>query len=330
MKKLSIIHLGVGKVGKVFGEQLISQLEKIKNASGVSIEYKQKFNSKNSRQEIEQAIEKASLPFVLIDTTASDQTNEFIFKALKRGGFVILANKKPLSGEQKDFDLLHSLGRDRLFYECAVGAGLPVIRTIKDLQETGDEIIDIQGCFSGTLGYLFSEISKDRKFSEVVNEANVMGYMEPDMRDDLSGKDVARKAVILSRVIGQKTEIKDIELEGLYPQNMDTLKKEDFKKRLGEMDDLYTSKSLKAKAFDKVLRFMAKVNHVCRVGVNEVDRSSEIGSLIGTDNIFVIKTKRYFNNPLVIKGPGAGVEVTAAGVFSDLLSVVRVVSGGGL
>ena len=331
MKKLHILHLGVGNVGTEVVMQVAQQKGKLEKSLGVSFHYVHQFTSRNSKEEINDAIQKIAPPFVLIDTTASDKTVPYIAKALKRSGFVVLANKKPLSGKQMDFNLLHRLGRERLFYECVVGAGLPVIRSLKDFIMTGDKIVEIQGCFSGTLGYIFSQLDNGQLFSEAVLAANKKGFTEPDPRDDLSGIDVARKALILARCLGRKLELEDISLASLYPHSMQNIGVKDFLEDLHHIDDVYRKKVEKAKKKDNVLRFVAKVNsHSCRVGLQEVNKSSDIGSLRGPDNLVIFKTKRYFHNPLIIKGPGAGIKVTAAGVFADLLSVAKIIQGGNI
>lgn len=331
MKKLNILHLGAGNVGKEVIRQLAEQKKKLRKSLGISLNYVGKFNSENSAQEINDAIQKIALPFVLIDTTASDETVSYITFALKRGGFAILANKKPLSGKQKDFDFLHKLGEQRLFYECVVGAGLPIVQTLKNFITTGDKVIEIQGCFSGTLGFIFSQLDNGRLFSEAVLSAKEKGFTEPDPRDDLSGVDVARKALILARLIGRKIEIKDIQLVGLYPKKMQKLSDENFLRDLYQINNFYKQKVKEAKKKDKVLRFVAKISfQKCSVGLQEVDKSSDIGNLKGPDNLIALKTERYFKNPLVVKGPGAGIFVTAAGVFADLLSVAKIVNGGNI
>jgi homoserine dehydrogenase len=328
MKRLNIVHLGIGNVGREVMAQVARQVEKIEKSTGVTLYYIRKFTSKNSEQEIHDVIARVELPFVLIDTTAADSTVPYITQALKRGGFAVLANKKPLAGRQKDFDVLHTLGGQKLFYECVVGAGLPVIRPLKDFLMTGDEVLEIHGCFSGTLGYIFSQLQKGRLFSDVVREAKENGYTEPDPREDLSGKDVAYKALILARILGKKMELSDISLTGLYPKEMQQLGCEDFLKRIHELDPYFKTKVEKAKQRNNVLRFVATVRPKgCSVGLTEVAISSETGNLKGPENLIVIRTKRYSQSPLVIKGPGAGIYVTAAGVFADLLSIARVVGG---
>lgn len=329
MKILNIIHLGIGNVGKEVVRQISVQKKYSEKKLGVSLQYVKQFDSKNSEEEIQSAISSVSLPFVLIDTTASDKTLPYIKQTLQRGGFVVFANKKPLAASQNDFDVLHQLGSERLFYECVVGAGLPVIRPLKDFIETGDEIIEIQGCFSGTLGFLFSQLDAGKSFSETVSEAKQKGYTEPDPRDDLGGVDVARKALILARLLGKKIELNDIQLEGLYPAEMDALTIDQFLNEIKTLDAFYNKRLNHAAEKNRVLRFIAKINaKECSVGLQEVEKTSDIGNLNGPDNIIVIKTKRYFNNPLIVKGPGAGIAVTAAGVFSDVLSIAKIVKGG--
>jgi homoserine dehydrogenase len=243
---------------------------------------------------------------------------------LEKGGYAVLSNKKPLTLSIDQFDKLQKSGSQRLFTETVVGAGLPILRMIKDMQDSGDEVVEIQGCFSGTLGFIFSQLDTGRKFSEVVLEAKEKGFSEPDVRDDLSGMDVARKALILARTIGQKRDLEEIQLTGLYPKEMGTLTAETFLQNLHTLDIFYAEKIAKARKNNAVLRFVAHIDAKgCQVGLKEVLSSSEIGSLQGVDNICVIKTKRYFHNPLVIKGPGAGREVTAGGVFADLLEIIR-------
>ena len=326
MKTLSLIHLGIGKVGSEVVKQITSQRTEIKKTFGVDLVYQGKFTAENTQEEIAKVINTVALPFVLIDTTASEQTIQLIKQALQRGGFVVLANKKPLSGEQKEFDVLNKIGGKRLLYECTVGAGLPVIQAVKTLKETGDEIIEIQGCFSGTLGYLFSQMDKGIPFSMAVLDAKMKGFTEPDPRDDLSGKDVARKALILARLLGQRISFDEINLKGLYPGSMSNLSRDEFLKNVSELDSLYKMKQEKAQKENKVLRFVAKVTRKgCIVGLQSIDKTSDIGGLSGPDNLVVIKTKRYFDNPLVIKGPGAGIEVTAAGVFADILTAAKMI-----
>ncbi|HSA84156.1 MAG TPA: hypothetical protein VLF20_04700, partial [Patescibacteria group bacterium] len=303
MKKFNIIHFGIGHVGSEVVAQIAKQKNQIKKSLGVDLVYQAKIDAKTSDAEINTMIKTISEPFLVIDTTASEKTLFSLKEVLRKGGFVVLANKKPISGEQKDFDLLHTLGGKKFLYECTVGAGLPVIQTIKSLQETGDEVLEMQGCLSGTLGFIFSQLDNGVAFSQAVLDAKAKGFTEPDPRDDLSGIDVARKALILARICGRKFAFEDIKLEGLYPVKMAKLSLEDFLKDLPVLDSVYKEKMEKAKKKKQVLRFVAKITEKeVLVGLQAVDKTSDIGSLRGPDNLVVIKSKRYFDNPLVIKG----------------------------
>lgn len=322
-KELLIIHLGLGNVGKEVKQIIEKQKEKIQNDFGVSLVYRDAFTSRTPEEEIKKTIQLVSLPFVLIDTTASDKTVSLIELALKKGGFVVMSNKKLLTQTQQIFDRLHIYHKN-LFYETTVGAGLPIIKTLEIFLTTADDVIEIQGCFSGTLGFIFSEVEKGSLFSEAVLKAKKMGFTEPDPRDDLSGIDVARKALIIARMLGQKIELQNISLQGLYPKKMETANVEQFLKDISQLDKDYAEKIEKAKQEKKVLRFVAKITKkTCTVGLEAVAKSSDIGTLSGPDNIVIIKSKRYFTNPLVIKGPGAGIEVTAQGVVGDMLEIVK-------
>lgn len=341
MKTINLIHLGPGNVGTAFLRQLRENQKKIENQYNIKINLTAVFNSKgkvnidkqgqnliktldnNQRDEL---ILQTSLPLIFIDTTASNETNLIIEKVLKMGGFVIISNKKPLSSDLKIFKRLFKY-KNNLFFETTVGAGLPIIATIKELLETGDEIIEIQGCFSGTLGYIFSLLQKGKNFSQAVIEAKQKGFTEPDPRDDLSGLDVARKALILKRLIGGSTSLNQISLSPLFPKQLEKIPVEEFLKSITTLDKKYNDMIKKSNQKNKTLRFVAQINKKgCQVKLTEVNLTSDIGNLNGPDNIAVIKTKRYYNNPLVIKGPGAGLEVTAGGVFGDLLKVIKIIS----
>lgn len=360
MKKLYILQLGAGNVGGTLIQQITSYAGKelmycgvftskegVFRKTGLSKKVLSSFLQKQQFKHYDAFINIAKVqtasriagmsgmttngalaempePFVLIDTTASHTTLPLMKRALQRGGYVVMSNKKPIAGTQKDFDALHKLGADRLFYETTVGAGLPVISTLRTLLSTGDEVLEIQGCFSGTLGFLFSQVENGASFSDAVLEAKKLGFTEPDPRDDLSGVDVARKALIVARLLGMKLEMSDVKLEGLYPKKMSALSVDEFLAQLTNLDTKYKEKAATAQKQGKVLRFIATVSKDgCNVGLEAVEKTSDIGSLSGPDNLIVFKTKRYYDNPLVIKGPGAGREVTAAGVFGDLLAVAR-------
>lgn len=343
MKKLNIIHLGIGNVGTALVRMILDNREKLQKDFGADLIYCGLFNSKggifelggllveeliqfpsNSKVEAKFAVDEISSPFVLIDTTASEATYPLLMNAFKKGGYVVMSNKKQLSSSQKLFDLLQRSGKKKLFYETTVGAGLPVISTLKNLLLTGDEVLEIKGCFSGTLGFIFSQLEDGNKFSETVKTAKKMGYTEPDPRDDLSGLDVARKALILSRLLGRSLGLSDIKLASLYPDSMSDLTIDDFLEKITRLDDQYKKKIEVAQKNGQTLRFVATVTpEKCIVGLETVSKDSDLGGLKGPDNMIIFKTKRYFDRPMVIKGPGAGPEVTAAGVFGDILTIAR-------
>ena len=347
LKKIWVLHVGVGRVGSEFVTQVAKQSEYLKEKYGVELLFYGLFTSdggivcsqgfspvsavtqicsKNFSKTVQvfDSLKSIEKPFVLIDTTASDITYPPLLEALKKGGYAVVSNKKPLAAAQSQFDTLQKYSGEKFFFETVVGAGLPVISTIQDMLESGDEILEMQGCFSGTLGYIFSNLDTGRLFSEVVLEAKEKGFTEPDPRDDLGGVDMARKALILARLIGQKKELSDIQLEGLYPKEMNQMSVHEFLGELSSLDTIYKEKVANAKKEKKVLRFVATVSEKnCSVGLQEVEKDADIGSLKGPDNLIVIKTKRYLHNPMVIKGPGAGLPVTAGGVFSDLLKIIR-------
>lgn len=337
MKNIYLVHLGIGNVGKQLVRLILENREKIRKKFGVDLQYCGLFNSKGGvfdpmglseddlirfpyslNSDITNCLDKIPKPFILIDTTASDGTYSLLVNALKRGAGVVMSNKKPLCRSQQEFDLLVHSGKVK--YETTVGAALPVISTLNNLVDTGDEILVIRGCFSGTLGFIFSKLEQGMKFSEAVAQAKDKGFTEPDPRDDLSGLDVARKALILSRTLGRKLELTDIKLESLYPDKMKELTVGEFLGKVNTLDNYYQEKMKGAEKANKTLRYMAELkNNNCRVGIKEVNRDEDLGNLRGPDNLIVFKTGRYYERPLVVKGPGAGAEITASGVFSDVL-----------
>ncbi|MDF1503712.1 aspartate kinase, partial [Roseisolibacter sp. H3M3-2] len=257
---------------------------------------------------------------ILVDVTAGD-TSALLTAAVQHGMDLVLANKKPLAEGRATVDAAAARGR-RVLHEATVGAGLPVIDTVRKLQESGDRILHIQGCPSGTLGFLFAELGRGRAFSDALRDAMARGYTEPDPREDLSGQDVARKAVILARLVGWKGDIGDVAVESLVPAAMAGLPLDAFLARLEALDAEWAARVQAAAERGAVLRYRADVSpKTARVGIVEVDRASPFASLSGTDNQFVFTTRRYKERPLVITGPGAGPEVTAAGVLNDVLAL---------
>ncbi len=264
---------------------------------------------------------------VILDCSASDEIAEQYPRWLSAGIHVVTPNKRANSGPLDLYEELHEARRaagSHYLYEATVGAGLPIIQTLRDLRETGDEIRRIEGILSGTLAYLFNVWDGQQPFSAIVRDAKASGYTEPDPRDDLSGTDVARKLVILGREMGLRLELADVELEGLIPSTLWACNVDEFMKRVSELDAPMLERLKAANAKGCVLRYVAALDAGsgrATVGLVELDRSHPFANINLTDNIVRFVTSRYDRNPLVIQGPGAGPAVTAGGVFADLLRV---------
>lgn len=270
---------------------------------------------------------------VIIDCTSSDHIASRYADWLARGIHVITPNKKAFSSDFSYYSELQAAankGSSHYFYETTVGAALPVISTLCDLIYTGDEIRSIRGIFSGTLAYLFNVYDGTTPFSEIVREAKESGYTEPDPRDDLSGMDVARKLTILARELGQKIEIGEFPVRSLVPEALQDCSIDEFLDKLPEYDDEIDALFREATAANKQLRYIASLDASgnASVGLDAVDEDHPFCNINLTDNIVQFETERYSANPLVIQGPGAGPEVTAAGVFSDLLRLASYLSTG--
>lgn len=266
-------------------------------------------------------------PCLIVDVTAQDQAEDDLVAAVAQGHRVVLANKKPLCGSAASFRALTEGGHTR--YEATVGAGLPIIATLRMLLDTGDQIDQIAGCFSGTLGFLATQLAADVPYSAAVREAKARGWTEPDPRDDLGGTDVARKALILARTCGIGRELADVEVESLFPSDLADLAVPEFMERIDQLDQTYRNRTSAAAADGNTLRYVAEVSSQrLKVGLIEVDQASEIGSLRGPDNLVVFRTQRYREQPLIVRGPGAGVDVTASAVLNDMLAFGREGDGG--
>jgi homoserine dehydrogenase len=257
-----------------------------------------------------------------VDTTAAD-THEMLAMVLERGWNLVLANKVPIAADQARVDTLRGLarvGRGRILHEATVGAGLPVLDTLRKLREAGDRVLCIEGCPSGTLGFLFGALGGGRSFADALREAVAAGLTEPDPRADLSGIDVARKALILARAIGYRGGLEDIRAESLVPDHLRDVPVQEFLARAAELNDAWSARVSRARDRGAVLRYRVRVTpRSVRVGLAEVPRTDPASLLQGTDNQFAFTTVRYRRQPLVITGPGAGVEVTAAGVYNDVM-----------
>jgi aspartokinase/homoserine dehydrogenase 1 len=263
---------------------------------------------------------------VIIDCSASAEVAKHYARWLSEGIHVVTPNKKANSASYGDYERLKEARRTagaHYLYEATVGAGLPVIQTLRDLRETGDEIRRVEGMFSGTLAYLFNTWDGSQSFSSVVRQAKSLGYTEPDPRDDLSGMDVARKLIILGREMGLRIEMSDVKVESLVPASLSGCGIDEFLDRLADFDTTMLARLRAAQVNGHVLRYVGSVDAQgnAQVGVVELPASHSFANIALTDNIVRFQTARYDKNPLIVQGPGAGPAVTAAGVFADLLRV---------
>jgi homoserine dehydrogenase len=266
-------------------------------------------------------------PVILMDAAAGDETAPLDARALASGAGVVLSNKAPLALPLQNplaAELWATAGpRGHLRYEATCGAGLPVISTLRSLLDSSDEPVEIVGALSGTLGAIFTDLGNQVSFSQAVRSAKANGFTEPDPRDDLSGLDVARKALILARTIGRQVNLDEIAVENLVPEALGAAGVPEFMDRVGELDAEWARRAEAARAAGATLKYVATVPAVgpIAVGVREVSTDSLLGALQGPENVVVIRTARYDANPLTIVGPGAGAGVTAAGMTSDMLAL---------
>ncbi|MCI4568277.1 bifunctional aspartate kinase/homoserine dehydrogenase I [Lysobacter sp. CFH 32150] len=264
---------------------------------------------------------------VIVDCSGSNDVAAHYPDWLAAGIHVVTPNKQAGSGPLARYEAIRAASRSggHFRYEATVGAGLPVIQTLRSLLDTGDELTEIEGVLSGTLAWLFNKFDGSVPFSQLVLEAQRLGYTEPDARDDLSGTDVARKLVILAREAGRSLSLSDVVVESLVPEALQGVSKDEFFARLQEMDAPMQARLEAAHREGRGLRYLAQLTRNGQARVGLVALPQEHASLHTqlTDNLIQFRTRRYADNPLVVQGPGAGAVVTAAGVFGDLLAVAQ-------
>ncbi|WP_266169990.1 homoserine dehydrogenase [Dyella subtropica] len=262
---------------------------------------------------------------VIIDATANTGLAIRHAEWLAKGYHVVTANKALAGGELPGWRALQAATASGARYGDAatVGAGLPVLSTLRRLRGCGDALLTLEGVFSGSLSYLFNQYDGSQPFSALLREARKLGYTEPDPRSDLSGEDVARKLLIIARNAGFALGTDEVEVESLVPEALRGVDTETFLSRLEELDAPLAQRHAEAKARGGVLRFLARLNQRgrARVGLVEVSATHPAARLYGTDNQFALTTTRYHSQPLVIQGPGAGPEVTAQALLGDVLSL---------
>ena len=262
---------------------------------------------------------------VVIDATASTELATRHAQWLACGYHVVTANKSLAGGELAGWRALQAARASGARYGDAatVGAGLPVLSTLRRLRDCGDGLLTLEGVFSGSLSYLFNQYDGTRPFSALLREARQLGYTEPDPRADLSGEDVARKLLILARNAGFALGSDEVQVESLVPAHLRDIDTATFMERLDELDEPLAARCEDARSRGQVLRFLARLNQrgKARVGLVEVPLSHPAARLYGTDNQFALTTTRYHTQPLVIQGPGAGPDVTAQALLGDVLSL---------
>ncbi len=263
---------------------------------------------------------------IFVDCTASAQVAGIYPDLLEANISVVTANKLGMAGAWPLYQRIRDAQRKsnaRFLYETNVGAGLPIINTLNDLKNSGDKIISIEGVLSGTLSFIFNELRKGGRFSEIVRQARDAGYTEPDPRDDLSGADFARKFLILGRELGYRLDYADVLCESLVPEDLQgEMSVSDFLDRLSKVDDWYADEVERAAKEGMTIAFAGEIREgKASIGVKRVPLGSPIAGLSGSENMVVFTTDRYRATPLVVRGPGAGGEVTAGGVFADILRI---------
>ena len=346
---LNLFICGVGTVGGSLIEQIHQQQEKLKrelrlklNVVGIASGHNAMFtregiNLENFREQLaaspksniqrlhDEVIGMNIFNSVFVDCTASPEVASLYADFLEHNINVVAANKIAASSDFANYHLLKETSQKRgvkFLFETNVGAGLPIIRTINDLCNSGDKILKIEAVLSGTLNFIFNTISKDIPFSETVRLAKERGYSEPDPRIDLSGKDVIRKLVILAREAGYKISQEDVEAKLFIPQSFFEGTLENFWKNLPSLDADFEARRQNLEAQKKVWRFVAKLdNGKATVSLQEFDNNHSFYALEGSNNIVMLTTERYREYPMLIQGYGAGASVTAAGVFADIMSL---------
>lgn len=351
-KRLALVVVGVGNIGRTLLSQLHAQrayllargfditviglansVHFVLDPGGIDLtRWREKLSRSRRRMDPKiLANETAKLEFTdaaIVDCTASDSIVNAYPDFVRANLHIITPNKRanvlPLRKYSELMDLLQA--RQKYFLdEANVGAGLPVMSTLRDLIASGDVIEKIEGILSGTLGYLFNNFDGTKSFSTHVRQAYEKGLTEPDPRDDLSGRDVARKLLILARQSGSRMEIKDIEVENLVPRRLRAGPfSPQFFASLGRYDLVMAKQLKRAQSRDAVIRYVGTLEHGrARAGIKLFPRTHPIATTKGSDNVIAFSTKRYSRTPLVVQGPGAGADVTAMGVFSDILKLLN-------
>ena len=352
MKRLELVQLGFGNVGRAVAQIVLEERKYWRERWNLDVHYRAVADTSGALVDGEDLLPQAirvkeeggslselgvePLEDVLrsepapgytravVDLAVHGGTYDLDLLGVENGAFLVLSNKGPLSGSMAQYEQFTTLLRDRLWREATVGAGLPIISTLESLKESGDEILEIQASPSGTLGFIMSAVEAGRSFSEAVKEAVELHYAEPDPRDDLSGLDVARKAIILARTMGRRIEPDEIPYQSLVPEGLEDVSLDEFMERLPEADEPFADR-LQEVEENHMLRYLTRIpkkGHI-EVGLKDTPVESPFGPIKGPENVFDFRTRRYSDVTLTVRGPGAGPDRTASGVVFDLLDIAH-------
>jgi homoserine dehydrogenase len=351
VKRLEIVQIGIGHVGRKVAQIVLEERKRWREHDGLEVNYRAVSDTSGALvgeellpqairlketggklsalgvEPLEEVLLSQPAPGtkrVIVDVAVHGGTYDLDLLGVHNGSYLVLSNKGPLSGSTEQYEQLTRMLPDRLWHEATVGAGMPIISTLDYLIASGDEILEIQASPSGTLGFIMSAVEAGRRFSEAIKEAVALAYAEPDPRDDLSGLDVARKAIILARKMGRQIEPEEIPYESLVPEGLEDVSLEEFMERLPEADEAFAERLLAVEEHH-MLRYLARIPKQGPVTVGLVDEpvESPFGPIDGPENVFDFCTRRYSDVTLTIRGPGAGPERTASGVVFDLLDIAH-------
>lgn len=354
-KQIAIGIMGYGSIGQELHKQILDERKILQERENISLDILALSNSQkmmlsednidlksasnvtekiealeqsNTNEMINHISSRSAYGHIIIDCSASDEAPDEYSNIFENGISIVTANKKGLSGNIDRYKSImnsKNLNEADFLYETTAGAALPFVKSVSDIASSSDSIKKIEGVFSGTLAYLFNSYDASMPFSELVNDALQQGFTEPDPRDDLSGMDVARKLVILAREMGLDMNVNDIHVESLVDPNHLSLSVNEYLEAMSSGDQAMNDRYQNALENNEKLSYVAQIdeNGNASVSLKNLSNDHSFFSLKGTENIIAIHSDYYSNYPLVLRGPGAGREVTASGLFFDLLSIIR-------
>jgi len=354
-KQIAIGIMGYGSIGQELHKQILDEREILQERENISLDILALSNSQkmmlsednidlksasnvtekiealeqtNTNEMINHMLRQSAYGHIIIDCSASDDAPDEYINIFENGIGIVTANKKGLSGNIDRYQSImnsKNLNEADFLYETTAGAALPFIKSVSDIASSSDSIKKIEGVFSGTLAYLFNSFDASMPFSELVNDALQQGFTEPDPRDDLSGMDVARKLVILAREMGLDMNVDDIDVQSLVDPSHLSLSVDEYLEAMSSGDQAMNDRYQNALENNEKLSYVALIdeNGNASVSLKNLSNDHSFFSLKGTENIIAIHSDYYSNYPLVLRGPGAGREVTASGLFFDLLSIIR-------